>query len=232
MWLALAIAVAAVILAALVFRDRATPAEVSYSGPVGTEPGDPGVYRYDTVGFESVDALAGARHDYPEVTAVVIEAGPCGPVVRWEPLAQRRDEWELCGPGPAVSRIVEFHAWFGIAETTETECSGLRIAADGTSRWEASCTRPETTIAITVEHLGTDVRTVGGQGIATEHLRMTEVTTGRTSGQRVTDLWFVPGTPLYARKQVVDRSVSSSPIGDVVYVEEYTLDLRSLTPTG
>ena len=231
-WIALGFVLAIVALAVLAIvslRDRATPADVSYDGPVGTEPGDPGVYRFDTAGFESVDALAGARHDYPAVTAVIIEQGSCGPVVRWEPLSQRSDEWWMCGPD-SVDRIVEHHEWFGIGDTTDTECAGLVLHPTAADRWDATCSRPETAVAIVLEHLGDETLSIDGRAVLTTHIRMTETTTGRTTGSRVTDLWMVPGTPLFARKRVVDRSTSTSPIGEVTYVEEYTLELRSLTP--
>jgi len=234
-WIAVgaAIAIGAIVTVGLLaLRNRSTPIEVSYTGAVGTEVGDPGVYRYDTVGFESVDALAGARHDYPDVTAMVLEEALCGIVLRWEPLEQRRDEWWWCGPGLSVSTIVEFHAWFGIGETTETACQGLRLQAQGEGSWEASCTRADTAITVFVEQIGVEMVTIGATPIDTLHVRMTETTTGRTEGTRVTDLWMVPGTTLPAKKRVVDRSTSSSPIGDVTYVEEYSLVLRSLTPTG
>jgi hypothetical protein len=219
-------------IALLTLDDQSTQVDVSYEGLVGTEPGEPGVYRYDTVGFESVDALAGARHDYPAVTAMIVEERPCGTVVRWEPLGQRRDEWWYCRPGPSVDTIVEFHEWFGIGDTTETSCEGLHLEPRGEGRWEASCVRPGTVIAITLEDLGPERLVVGSEEVLTAHVRMVETTSGRTSGTRTTDLWVVPGTPLLARKQVVDRSTSSSPIGAVGYVEEYTLMLRSLTPSS
>jgi len=213
-------------------RDRSTPSTVSFEGTVGSGPGDPGIYRYDTAGFEQVDALVGARHDYPVVTAVVIEDGACGPVMRWEPLAQRSDEWSFCGPDGSVSRIVEFHEWFGMGDTADGVCEGLRLESAGDGEWQAACTREGTDIAIVVEMLGMESRSVGADEVTTVHIRMTETTSGQTEGTRVTDLWMVPGTPLYVRKQVADRSTSASPIGEVTYVEEYTLELKSLIPVG
>jgi hypothetical protein len=229
-WVGIGIAVAVGVVVLLAFRDRATPADVSYDGPVGSEPGDPGLYFFDTVGFESVDALAGARHDYPDVTTVLVDERSCGAATRWEPLSQRSDEWRFCGPDGSVDLVVEFHEWFGFPETTETMCTGLRL--EGDDRWQAACSRPDTAIDILVEVIGEEVVVVGGQDVVTTHLRLVETTTGRTTGSRVTDFWMIPGTPLFARKQVIDRSTSSSPIGSVNYVEEYTLVLRSVTPTG
>ena len=211
--------------------NRSTPADVAYMGPVGDAPGDPGIYRYDTIGFESVDALAGARHEYPEVTELILEDLECGPVVRWTPLEERREEWTWCGPGGSVATIVEYHAWFGVGETTETTCEGLHFTADDLISWEASCTRPETEISIVVEFRGRESLMVGSVSLDTVRFRLIEETTGRTEGIRVTDLWLIPGTPLPAKKQVADRSASSSPIGDVTYVEEYTLLLRSTAPS-
>ena len=95
----------------VVLRDTSTPidvenAEGSFQGVVGDAPGQPGVYAYLTVGHEEIDALAGARHDYPEVTYIIITAEACGPSARWQPLQERSIEWRHCGPDLAVTDTV------------------------------------------------------------------------------------------------------------------------------
>lgn len=80
------------------FRDGQVPTTVATSViaanpavastmPATTSPlilPEPGVYLYESSGFDSVDALTGARHDYPAQTTVTITTEGCGVRVRWE----------------------------------------------------------------------------------------------------------------------------------------------------
>jgi hypothetical protein len=54
---------------------------------------EPGVYVYASRGFDSVDALTGARHDYPAQTTVTVTTEGCGVRVRWNTVRERWDEW-------------------------------------------------------------------------------------------------------------------------------------------
>ena len=74
------------------------------AGDVGVGRGPtpaPGVYVYDTTGFERVSALGGAQHDYPTQTTMTVTENDCGVTVRWAPLEQRFENWTMCLTGTA-----------------------------------------------------------------------------------------------------------------------------------
>ena len=70
-----------------------TPAAVATSPATVPPPGSrvpaPGVYTYATTGRESIDALDGRSHRYPEVSTITVTHEECGAVLRWRPLRER-----------------------------------------------------------------------------------------------------------------------------------------------
>jgi hypothetical protein len=98
--------------------------------PVRAEPRGPGVFAYDTSGFEEVDALGGARHVYPAHTTIVARRAGCGLVLRWQPFEERLQEWELCD-GLRLRRITERHRFFGTDDRRTYRCEpGSRLDGD------------------------------------------------------------------------------------------------------
>ena len=232
----LGVVVAAGAIAWLVFlRDTTTPvtaADLGFTGTVGDAPGEPGIYVYETTGFEEVDALGGARHDYPSDTYLVISEGSCGPVVRWHAIAERWDESEHCGPDLGVTSFTGYHEWFHIPDRATSTCSGAIFPPAGQTTWTNVCPSNGSTSTDVATVVGMETLDVGGESVATLHIRIVGTTTGSTVGNTITDVWRLPGTPLVVRKQVDDASANASRIGDIHYVEQVTLQLRSLVPTG
>ncbi|HEX9978407.1 MAG TPA: hypothetical protein VGB41_07265 [Acidimicrobiia bacterium] len=219
----------------LFFRDTATPvtaADLDFTGTAGDAPGEPGIYVYDTTGFEEIDALGGAHHDYPAETYLVIEEGPCGPVVRWLALDERWERSEHCGPDLAVTTSTGYHEWFGIPDTGVSTCTSPIFPPAGETTWTMECSDGESTSTAHATVVGTETLDIGGQQVETLHIRIEETTSGSTIGNTTTNVWRLPGTPLVVRKQVDDATANASRIGDVHYVEQVTLQLRSLLPTG
>ena len=75
----------------------------------------PGVYQYATTGFDSVDALTGARHDYPNITTITVVPYGCGVRLRWDIAVERWDSWDWCLDGDALRQTgwVGYHEFFG-----------------------------------------------------------------------------------------------------------------------
>ena len=75
-------------------------------------------------GFEEIDALGGARHDYPTETFLTVQPGGCGTISRWTALAERWDSQELCAgsDGMVVASYDSFHQWFGRADLQQFSC--------------------------------------------------------------------------------------------------------------
>ena len=221
-----------------VLRDTTTPigAEVAHSqfeGEVGSSPGDPGVYRYRTSGFESIDALSGARHEYPDETFMTLTSGECGPVVRWDALSERWIDWEHCGPDLAVTGSATYHEWFGLPDLESEVCSEPRPVAGAAGEVTTSvCDAGESLETYQTTIVGYEVLDVAGVRIETTHIRRTSSLSGGSSGTAEVDVWRARGTALVVRMEVARSSVTQSAVGDVTYSEEFVLDLLGLTPEG
>jgi len=222
------------------FRDFATPLgeeEVGLTVVTGAgAPGDYGLYTYATTGFESTNALAGSRHDYPPLTYLTIQPGGCGELVRWRGLEQRWEEWDLC-PDGTMSGYTSFHEWFRVANTDVWVCPAPEpVQGEPGAAWTVECTRAggeETGLAaktLAYEVVGLETLTVGDEAVETLHVTIQGVERGATRGTSRSDLWFLPGTNLPVRWVEQRDTVSDSRIGEVGYSEQYEATLISLLP--
>jgi hypothetical protein len=195
----LVLAGAAVATWQLLPRDSATPLAVAGARP--------GIFVYDTTGFEQVDAFGGARHDYPARTTIAVRRaeGGCS-VFRWRPLAERFYEWKLCGR--QLRRFTELHRFFGRDDRRTYRCDDESSLERG---W--SCTAQGTTETARVVSSGRS------------HVLLRTELTGETTGSGTRELWLRPdGVP--RRLVVENESTTPSFLGDVHYRERYELRLR------
>ena len=224
------------------FRDVATTLGEQDIGVTvvtgGGQPGDHGLYKYATTGYETTDALGDARHDYPPETYLTIQPGGCGTLVRWQPLAQRYEEWDYC-PDGRMDGWYSYFEWFQFGNTDHWECpQPADVQGEPGSSWTIECFRSETPNAaaavetITYEVLGHEPITVGTQEVQTLHVRATEVGTGGSVADGVVDTWYLPGTHLPVRRTVVYDSITDSRIGSVRYHEQAEIQLISFLPSG
>lgn len=175
--------------------------------PAPAAAGGPGVYVYDTTGFESVDAFGGARHEYPARTTISVRTteGGCR-VFRWRPFAERFWEWETCGS--RLRRFAELHRFFGRDDRRTYLCDERSSLRAG---WR--CTAQGTTETGSVRLSG-----------PARALVLTELA-GNTTGEGLRDFWMRPdGVP--RRLVVENKSTTPSFLGDVHYRERYVLRLR------
>lgn len=233
---------ALVIIAAVVlffsFRDRArsvTADEVTAglgTVPVGDEPGGYGLYVYDTVGFETTDALAGARHDYPARTYLTLAPGGCGTIVRWQALKERWSEWDFC-ESRALAGWRSYNEWFGVSNTDEWSCSRpIPISGEPGDTRAGECTRGDAFRTVTHEVIGPEILEIGGAEVETLHIRSRSSSAGQTVGEGTSDIWFLPGTVLMVRRVDERTTYTESRIGTVEHHEEYRVELTSLLPTS
>ena len=225
----------------VVFRDTTTEVageEVGGSTLVtgGGQPGDFGVYRYATTGYETTDALTGSRHDYPAETFITIQPGGCGTLVRWQPLEERWDEWDYCPDGSLAGRRT-FHEWFQIANLDLWACSPpVPTRGEPGAVLTGTCGREETGNAaaaqdsLRFEVIGYETLTVGAAAVETLHVRMTGTGTGGTASTRTYDTWLLPGTYLIVRQTLELTSNTQSRVGLVHAEEQYEISLISLQP--
>jgi len=203
-----------------------------------------GVYVYDTTGSEGVDALSGGSHDYPARTTMTVTpaAGDCLDV-RWDALAQRWDDEQLCpaaGGGWTRPRTTEFHSFFGQDETRTSTCTGTDVVPPpdpgaGATTW--TCDSPGTGRSGPSHEDGR--RNVVGEGHvivagttrAALHVRYTTTVSGDTTGGGTVDRWYsLDRYPLLLREIIHETDRSHTVIGTVRYHEDVALTLAAWEP--
>jgi hypothetical protein len=223
----LVLAIAALVIYFVVFRNEATPVQAME-----------GSYAYATSGYETTDALTGGRHEYPAATYLTIEPGGCGTLVRWQALEQRWDEWDYCADGSLAGRRT-FHEWFQISNLDTWTCSPpVPTLGEPGAVLTGACTREATghaaaaTDSLRFEVIGYETLAVATQEVETLHVRMDGIGNGGTESTRTYDTWYLPGTFLIVRQTVTLDSTTQSMVGLVHAQEQYRIDLISLTPTS
>ncbi len=257
-WWWLAVPVGLVVVGAAVavvaLRDPADPVSVDrvvdrYRQAAGADPAasavPPGVYRYRTTGSEGVDALNGSTHRYPSPTTVTVKDGGGGCVsTRWDALAQRWDEAELCpspdGDGWSRPSITLFHSFFNQDETRAYTCQGAGYvpppgARSGTATWTCASKGSEhsgpTAQAGERRVVGTGTVRVAGVARPALHVRYTVTVSGATTGTATLDRWYaLERFPLVVRETYHETTSSGTRIGVVHYHEDRSLSLAAWEP--
>ncbi len=210
------------------------------SNPIPT-PGTParpaeGVYSYDTSGHERLDALGGARHEYPDQTTLTITHGGCGLRERWQPLDGRYDERSVCAT--ATTHAIEWYessrSFFGQTDTRRLTCDAGAVAfstdAPVGTEYRHRCTDPDTDARNVVTVLADEDLVIGGRTVRARRIRSVSDVTGDSRAHSEIDSWVHPETGLTLRRVSLLDGTSTGPSGDVRYHEEYTMQLRSLQP--
>ena len=189
----------------------------------------PGVYRYLTTGGESIDAMGGVTREYPAETTITVTPRGCGVHLSWDPLEERRDEWELCAPGLAVELQpggAQFHEFFGQAQLDEISCDGIvPVTTAGSAAGPAvtrTCTLADDPWTPVWEVLERSTLQVDGRDVAVTHAWMT-VEDDDEYWEHTTADWYLADSGLPVSVSVETSSCSPSMVGAVVYRETYTL---------
>lgn len=208
----------------------------AFAGAGGFELPAAGVYQYAATGGESVDALGGANHAYPAVTAIIVRPAGCGVEVSWMPFEERREWWVVCPiDGGLVSTTYgSEHEWFNTSDTTTLTCATeawLVPPADAPAdALMATCTGDGLTETRTLTVVGPTTVDVGGERVDAVEVRIDMTTTGSTNGTSSRSLVLHAGTGLPLRWADDVANTTGTPIGDVRYTEAFTLELSSLEP--
>lgn len=195
----------------------------------------PGVYSYATVGHEQVDALGGARHDYPAESAMSYTRSGCGSEDKWQPLKERYSLNLLCrgAGGLEARRSVQRREFFGQSEEQVLVCSaGLVLVPDRPRPGQTSsgqCRSDDTAVALTVRVVDTVPMTVGGRRTEAVHIRVDGTLSGSTRGSTRREEWFTPAGLLLRGTATTDTDRDTSP-GTVHYYETFDMRLTSLDP--
>lgn len=195
-----------------------------------------GVYRYATRGGESAETIiGGAEHDYDGVSTIVLRAGRCGEIERWQVLSGRWTEAESCRrkDGNALVWLAEFHEFFGVGRKDSFECRGDSAPAAAELRPGMSfanvCESDESSVASTLRVAGLSPVTVAGESFKALHTVSRSSLSGQTTGSARREDWRRRSDGLLLRRRVASEADSSAE-GGTSYSERYTLRLLETAP--
>jgi hypothetical protein len=195
-----------------------------------------GVYSYDTKGSESVDtAVLGTSHDYTGISTIALTPAPCGRLERWQVLASRWTEVEICltPDGFRFKSLAEFHEFFGVAKDTSYECRGVERRDPSTLHvgvsWTSSCDSDKGTATSTVRVAGIEKVKVAAQDYDAIHTVSKSLLKGSIAGTGVREDWRRRSDGLLLRRVVhVDGDFHGTV--DAGYKENYSIQLLSTQP--
>ncbi len=215
------------------------PASPVAPQPAGTPPqpepeAEPGVYSYATRGHEEVDALGGARHDYPAQSTITYRRAGCGSRDSWQPLEGRTSSSDVCrsSRGLELRQSLQRREFFGQSETQELTCTGVVVVPADPRPGDTSvgrCRSDDTSLRLTSKVVDTQPLTIGGRSVPAVHLRVTGTLTGSTRGTTLREVWLTEGGLLLRAIGTTDTDRDTS-AGVVRYTEDYELRLESLQP--
>ena len=199
-----------------------------------------GVYRYTTVGRESIDALDGTEHIYPDETTITFIVAGCGLEMRWDALVERHDEWNLCVTEAGIELQPNggaYHVFYGEQKIEPIECDRTVVLIASETGEPVTDSEP-VPLACTIggepwfpvwQVLERGVRTVEGTEVGVQHVRMT-VTDEDEFHEHITLDWYLDDSGLLISATLVKETLADTVLGGVTYKESYTLDLVSMTP--
>jgi hypothetical protein len=232
--------VGSVTTAAAPSTSAATTVATTTTTPAEPRPGsavpEPGVYTYATSGAESIDALGGRRHEYPEISTITVRHRGCGASLRWRPFRERWDDTILCPSrrGMELRRERNHHEFFNIADDRDFVCEPGSLffpaAAEPGDTWTATCGTGEITVVRTGTIAGIRQVDVGGTPVTVLQFEVDDAISGASNGTTERTVSVVPSTGLIVELELTTDVRNDSPIGDVHYEEHYQLRLTSLEP--
>jgi hypothetical protein len=196
-----------------------------------------GVYAYATTGYDAVDVLNGARHDYPDTTTITVTPNGCGVRLRWDVAVQRWDSWDVCLDGTGV-RVVGwsgYHEFFGVGGQNDYVCEGdpRPLDAPTGTTWEMVCRvgdRDTSTFRGTV--LGTPSVVIEGASVPALHVRYDVDVVGASTGVQTIEGWYRTTDGLPLRETVTVSTAQDTPVGTSNFEEQSTIELVSLSPAS
>lgn len=194
-----------------------------------------GVYAYTTTGGEDLRILSNPSRTYPAETPLVVEPAGCGVVVRWTPLVEREETWQMCveGEGLALVGYTSVHDFFGqresrvltcepggwlipppeVPDESVTTCSGSGLVEQRTTR--------------VVDRSPVDV---GGEQVEAISIEVAVATSGTTTGTTVRRLTMAAASGLPIRWADEVANSTETAVGAAAYSERLELVAVALAP--
>lgn len=195
----------------------------------------PGVYVYDTTGFERVSALGGAQHDYPKQSTMTVTNNDCGISVRWTPLEQRFENWTMCltGTSNEMRSFTTHHEFFGKSETRRFDCQDTYIrppSDDPATTLHGRCTNGNDLAVTTTSVVGPETLVVEGTNVDTIRVHFDHQLSGSSTGYQRGDVWVRASDGLLVRYVTMIDGDTDTVIGPTHFHEEINLSLAKLAP--
>jgi hypothetical protein len=206
------------------------------SPDAGTEQRALGVYRYATRGWESVqNPILDTTHDYDGVSTIVLSAGACGEIERWQVLDGRWTEGESC-PGRDGDRFTagtEFHEFFGIEQEDSFRCRGFSMSGPPVervgARFSSSCESDDSSVLSESRVVAFEAITVSGKVFPAIHTESRSRLEGASTGTARRQDWRRRFDGLLL-KRVVSSEADTSLGGGTHYRERYAIELLDPRP--
>lgn len=198
--------------------------------PSGRPPAPrPGVYIYATTGAESISA--GIKHTYPRRTTLTVTEAGCGLRVRWDALAGRWQQWQLCpvNGGWQLASYVDAHKFLYLQDTHRYQCTGEPWTLSSTVV-TFSCDTGTSVLTSTVRVVGQELLTVGAASVPTVHVQVEQAATGASTSSGSADLWLRASSGLPIREVIHDTGSQVVLGSRISYRESATFQLESLRP--
>lgn len=125
-------------------------------------------------------------------------------------------------------------SFFGQTDTRRLACDEGSVAfsteAPVGTEYRHRCIDPDTDARNVVTVLPDEDIAIDGQVVRARRIRSVSDVTGDSRAHSEIDSWVHPDTGLTLRRESLLDGTSAGPSGEVRYHEEYTMQLRSLTP--
>ncbi|MCW2974074.1 MAG: hypothetical protein JWN72_2347 [Thermoleophilia bacterium] len=198
-----------------------------------------GTYSYTGSGTESISALGGSTHEFPDKIAAVVKLDQdddCGWSLNVVYVEQHIEERNYCTTDTGVvdngfERRIEF---FNQTEVKTYTCGddAKRLVADAavgsTTTWVCK-QADKATSTYTATNLGPAQVSVGGAQTDTTHVKVVSKQTGDTRGGDVQEIWYLPsGLPAKFNGKL--KVTTASVLGDTDFNEQYEYTIASSAP--
>ena len=192
----------------------------------------PGVYVLATNGSERL-SVGGLSHTYPKRTTLTITpSGSCA-TVRWDALAERWMQWQLCSSahGWSLLSYTDLHKFLYREDRHDYRCPADAVVYPvGAQPSAFVCPTSNGKMAMTITDQGTESVTVAGVPQPATHLHVVLTATGASSNNGVADIWVRSSDALPLRATVTNHGHQFVLGSDIRYDEHASYLLTSTTP--
>lgn len=201
---------------------------------------EPGTYTYTGSGRESVDALGGSEHVFPEEIPIVVQLDAedeCAWTSNVVYVKQHIEERNYCTKDGVLTdlgftRETEF---FNQTQETVYECdeNAWRLRTDwepgDTAKWTCTQSGGAATSAYVATLVGEEELKVGGETVETWHTKVQSTQTGDTRGSDTSEFWLTESGLIVKFTTNLDVKTKSV-LGDTNFKEQTSYMLTSLVP--